>query len=847
VTVREGEPRLPREESQRFGFAEGDEWMANLLAATRAELGGSIGSYQLLEEVGRGGQGVVHRARQPGMQRNIAVKRLIAGGFASRAMRRRFEREVEAASTLQHPGIVTIYGMEVVDDVPVLAMEWIDGVPVNEWAKQSGAASDPSRLVRLFLRICDAVAHAHQRGVIHCDLKPSNILVDRNERPRILDFGLARFADGDRDDSVATEEAGFAGTRAYASPEQIRGDREALDVRTDVYSLGIVLYELLVGMRPDAGRASGANPPAAPLDFPRGAVGRELRSIVRQATAARRDERYASVADLAADLRRHLAGRPILAHPPGAFYVFSKFVGRHRVASALCAVLLITIVAFATVSTLQAKQLAIERDAEANARNAAEAAADAADSLYRFLVDDMLLAVEPKALGDDVSVGELLAVAASRAGERFATQPELEARVRSTLVATYDRLGRYQEAIREQRNYLALLAGESEPNASVLARAEFELALGLVKVEEFDAAIEIFRRLVGVFEKESPQARIWISRARREIGTCLESRGDQAGAKTEYLAGLSLLDPPAPEEFEEWAEHALALARIEMRTGDPAGAKTRLEELLEAHRGRQGDEHPKVAFVLLHLSDFDRARGDLDAARTKREEALRILERAVGTTHPWVASALGDLAAVLVRDEDLEAAEGMLRRAIDITERSRGEGTTAGNVHRMLLGLNLMRQRRFDDAAGLLEPVLRRFEAELGASATPALRIRKQLVDAWIHLGRGDDALALARRHLEALEASKEWASDPRERWHAFDRIQRAAYGVGRYEESLAALDRVLELTLDDRAITDEQKAKALGGALELYRKHGAPSQISRWEAELAKRSVVQPANAGGG
>ena len=238
-----------------FGFDLPDDDWLDRLRESEAQLNlGRIGSYELIEEVSRGGQGVVFRARQPGTQREIALKRLLAGSFATASMRRRFEREVEAAAALNHPNIVTVFGCETVDGNPQLAMEWVDGVPVTEWVRPRGTdavSRDPEETLSVFLRIADAVQHAHSRGVLHRDLKPSNVLVDRDGEPHVLDFGLAKRVDVDSAaDVTLTGSADFLGTPAYASPEQFHTDELTLDARSDVYSLGVLLFELLTGESP---------------------------------------------------------------------------------------------------------------------------------------------------------------------------------------------------------------------------------------------------------------------------------------------------------------------------------------------------------------------------------------------------------------------------------------------------------------------------------------------------------------------------------------------------------------------------------------------------------------------
>ena len=281
----------------------------------RRSLWGHIGSYELQEEVERGGQGIVFRAREVGTDRVIALKRLHGGSFAAAGSRLRFLREVETAASLDHPGIVTVYGMDVVDGAPLLSMEWIDGVPATDWAR----GRDPQAILELFARVCDAVQHAHARGVLHRDLKPSNILVDANDQPHVLDFGLAKsFAPEDVADGRGLTRSGeLFGTPAYASPEQLSADDARLDERTDVYSLGVLLYEMLAGRSPYGEwsnlpellrKVDRAAIPAPSSVDPRldGAVD----AILATALARRPAERYRTVSALVEDVRRASCGVP---------------------------------------------------------------------------------------------------------------------------------------------------------------------------------------------------------------------------------------------------------------------------------------------------------------------------------------------------------------------------------------------------------------------------------------------------------------------------------------------------------------------------------------------------------
>jgi serine/threonine protein kinase len=386
-------------ELAELGFRFDDEsWLETLRDAEAPRAVGRIGAYELLDEVSRGGQGVVFRARQPGTGREIAVKRMLTGTFSTAAMRLRFQREAEAAAALNHPGIVTVYGMEEVEGLPLYAMEWIDGVPADAWAADTGGhPRDPRDVLELFTRICDAVAHAHARGVLHRDLKPSNVLVDERGGPHVLDFGLARWMDGAalrQGQDEATLTADFVGTPAYAAPEQFHGGR--VDQRTDIYSLGVMLHQMLTGTSPYGTwqthaelirRIEEAPVPRASKADPR--ISREVDTILQKALEKAPEERYATVAALGADVRRHLEGEAILAMPASSFVLARKLVQRNPVVSALASGLILTLAVFGGFASWQNGELRDQRDA---ARAAQE------DAQRQLLVNQQLMALDPQCL-----------------------------------------------------------------------------------------------------------------------------------------------------------------------------------------------------------------------------------------------------------------------------------------------------------------------------------------------------------------------------------------------------------------------------------------------------------------
>ncbi|TWT41774.1 Serine/threonine-protein kinase PknB [Phycisphaerae bacterium RAS1] len=570
-----------------------------------------MAGYSIESELARGGQGVVYRAVQSATRRPAALKVLRDGALASPAARRRFQREIELIAELRHPNLLTVYDAGTTrDGRAFFAMEFVEGVCLARWLEQWRAGAPPSAplrqtlrpLLTLFVKICNAVGYAHQRGVIHRDLKPSNVLVDRAGQPRVVDFGLARLIAPEGAAALTTAEQ-IAGTIPYLSPEQARGLPDAVDVRSDVYSLGVMLYEALAGEYPYPVEADTlatirhiAETPATPPQRRPGGRGRiddELATIVLKALAKERERRYQTAGELARDLERYMEGEAIEARRDSAAYLFRRLLRRHAVVAVLSAVfavsVLILVLALALMVASQNRLRMVAEKRFQDVRDLARSFIFEFDPKIRRLPGS----AEARRLVVEKGLAYLDALA-REAPDDPALQREIAAGY-STIGdiqadSTSSNLGKALDAVASYRKALEILeraADVEKPDvkhASALPLARLRLADALLGQRDTDAALVLCRSALEQTEalrRRFPNDDDLVdlhADALERIGNVMAARGDRGSADAHYTRAAQLAEeraarrPDDPQLQRDLAVSYTKRAQIHHAAGDHAAA-----------------------------------------------------------------------------------------------------------------------------------------------------------------------------------------------------------------------------------------------------------------------------------
>jgi tetratricopeptide (TPR) repeat protein/tRNA A-37 threonylcarbamoyl transferase component Bud32 len=675
----------------------------------------TIGSYRVLRLVGEGGMGAVYEAQQDHPRRTVALK-VIRPGLTSSVLLRRFSLESQALGRLQHPGIAQIYEAGTADTgfgpQPYFAMEFIRGEALREYADRRQLTT--RQRLELVARICDAVEHAHQRGLIHRDLKPGNILVDEMGQPKILDFGVARLTDSDAQATRQTDLGQLVGTLAYMSPEQVLADPLELDTRSDVYALGVILYELLAKRLPytisnklhEAVRTIREEDPERLSSVSRTYRG-DIETIVAKALEKDKARRYASAAALGEDIRRYLRDEPIEARPATTTYQLQKFARRHRALVGGVGAVFVVLVAGVVVSTWQAVRARRAERAAVEAQQTAQAVND-------FLQNDLLAQASaatqagPNQRPDpDLKVRTALDRAAARIGGKFGNQPEVEASIRATVGQAYKDLGLYSEAQTQLERALDLQRRVFGLNHQASLRTMGRLASNAISKGKYPEAEALLNQVV--------------EGQKRVLGP-----GDR-----ETLGSVNLL------------------ALVYYYQGKNAQAESLMAQTLETRRRQFGSEDRDTLASMNNLANVYSVQGKHSLAETLDSQTLEIRRRVMGPEHPETLTSMNNLARDYAYQSKYEAAETLYKQAYEIQRRVLGPAhadtlRSAGN-----LAGNYGEQGKNAEAAALLSETLETQRRVLGSEHRSTLLTAQNLALTYSAQRKYSEAEALFRQNVQ--------------------------------------------------------------------------------------------------
>jgi tetratricopeptide (TPR) repeat protein len=770
--------------------------------------GRMMGRYHLLERIGEGGMGEVWLAEQKApVHRRVALK-LIKTGMDTREVIARFESERQALALMNHPAIARVFDAgSTSQGAPYFVMEYVAGIPITTYC-DNHLLSTRDRL-NLFIRVCEAVQHAHQKAIIHRDLKPSNILVteiDGQLAPKIIDFGVAK-AINQRltPHTMFTRLGALIGTPEYMSPEQAACSGEDVDTRTDVYSLGIILYELLAGGPPielgkiafdeflrrlreddtpkpstkirmqDATTSSAVarkrrTEPLALVKQMRG----DLDLIVLKALEKERTRRYGSPAEFAADVGRFLNNQPVTAVPPSVIYCGRKFARRYRVALTTVAAFVIILVAAAAVGIRQTLR--------------ADSAAAVAQAVNDFLQNDVLSQagainqsgpdVKPDA---DLKVKTALDRAATRIAGKFDKQPLVEAAIRETIGRTYIDLGQYRQAGEQLKRALDLdqrLVGADNP--MTLGTTDL-LGLTAEKQRNYAEAGALYRQTLQISRRALGSENPITLSCMHHLAWLYCDEGKYAQAEALFRETLEIRHRVLGTEHRDTLSSMNNLALVYSRQGDYARAETLNNQILQIRRRVLGAEDPNTLDSMNNLAADYRQLGKYQQAEALDSQVLEIRLRERGPEHPSTLRSMNNLAEDAFAQHNYAPAEALDRRVLEVRQRVLGpeHPDTLRSMHN--LATVYLYQAKYTEAELL-------FRTSLARNPNAAAKLNAL---AWYLVSVPDSR---QRRPAEALQLSRKAVKEAPNVATDYNTLGLSEYRNNLWDEAITTLNKSLEM-----------------------------------------------------
>lgn len=833
---------------------------ASLALGDTRKPGELIGLYRILRVLGRGGMGEVYLCERADDQyrKQVAIK-LVSSGLISRQIQNRLRTERQILATLDHPNIARLLdGGTTAEGVPYLVMEYVEGEPIDSYCDRRQLTI--GERLDLFRIVCSAVQAAHRNLIVHRDLKPTNILVTADGTPKLLDFGIAKLLDVRQTaHTVAMTQADIRIlTPDHASPEQIRG--QPITTASDVYVLGVLLYELLAGRRPfkveglrliDIERLICEQPPVLPsqalspaemsreeLELTaaqrrttvvrlRRQLAGDLDNIILMAMRKEPERRYGSVEQLAADVGNHTGGMPVIARRDTWSYRARKFVGRHSLGVTLVGALAVVLVGFAAAMYVQAERIRLQRD-EANVQRArAEAEGKRATQVSEFLVDLFKRSDPTEHRGEKMTADEILDRGARRIEVELKQDPATQSHMMDAIGRVYLSAGKTDKALPLLERSLELRRQLFGSKDLVTASSMRSLADARRDMGDFAVAEKLLRDALNIERRKLGSDNETVAATLAELASVLTDRGEWDTAERIYRDSLRIYQATGKEHDVSATEVMNDFANLLISKGDYPAAETLYRRALEIHRRDLGTSHPTTAVYMANLAMVMQMEGELTDAEPLYVESIEILRRVNGAEHPNTITILGSYGWLLQVKGELDEAERVLREVLGLRRKIFGErhvlvGYDSSNLADVLYerGQLVEAERLYREALAVFDVTLSPDHEYVAAALTGLARVFAEKGDEFRVGAFVDRSVSIWRKKL------------PADHW----RIANAQSALGlclltqkKYAESEKVLLASYAVLEKQSGLHDPNTRRVRAWLVKLYEGWGKPAVAARY------------------